>query len=206
MNELGIPFEMPKQNPNETHIQYMRRVSPYMNENYYNNKALFDDYASSINKYDAIFIDEVQDYIRPWMDIVKDNFLAPDGEYYLFGDVKQNIYSRQVSQKDITTNIIGAPRKLDTCFRSNMKVRDLAVGFQNEYFRDKYEIDTFVTEPDEDLLFSRDELQHGSIKYSYLTSSDPIITLNNIITGNIANKDNQNVHPNDITILGTNIE
>lgn len=34
---------------------------------------------------------------------------------------------------------------------------------------------------------------------------DPIISLNTIITGNIANKDNRNVHPNDITILGTNI-
>lgn len=206
MNELGIPFEMPKQNPAETHIQYMRRVSPYLNENYYNNRSLFCDYANSINKYDAIFIDEIQDYIRPWMDIVKDNFLAPDGEYYLFGDVKQNIYSRQVSQKDITTNIVGAPRKLDTCFRADMKVRDLAVGFQNEYFRDKYEIDTLVAEPDENLLFGRDELQHGSIKYIYLSMPDPIIALNNIITGNIANKDNQNVHPNDITILGTNID
>ncbi|MBD5310812.1 MAG: ATP-binding domain-containing protein [Bacteroides sp.] len=206
MNELGIPFEMPKQNPNETHIQYMRRVSPYLNANYYNNKALFVDYASSINKYDAIFIDEIQDYIRPWMDIVKDNFLATDGEYYLFGDVKQNIYSRQVSQKDITTNIIGAPRKLDTCFRADMKIRDLAVGFQNEFFQNKYEIDTLVAEPDEGLLFGRDELQHGSIRYINLSLPDPIIVLNTIITGNIANKDNQSVHPNDITILGTNID
>lgn len=206
MNEYGIPFEMPQQGPNETHIQYMRRVSPYLNDRYYNNRSLFSDCSQSIEKYDAIFIDEIQDYIRPWMDIVRDNFLASDGEYYLFGDVKQNIYSRQVSQKDITTNIIGAPRKLDTCFRADMKVRDLAVGFQNEYFQDKYEIDTLVAEPDEGLLFGRDELQHGSIRYINLSQPDPIIALNTIITGNITNKDNQNVHPNDITILGTNID
>lgn len=206
MNELGIPFEMPQQGPNETHIQYMRRVSPYLNANYYNNRALFVDYANSIKKYDAIFIDEIQDYIRPWMDIVKDNFLAIDGEYYLFGDVKQNIYSRQVSQKDVSTNIIGRPKELKTCFRADMKVRDLAVGFQNEYFQDKYDIDTLAAESDQGLLFVRDELQHGSIKYIPLFSlQDPIISLNAIITGNIANKDNRNVHPNDITILGTNI-
>lgn len=206
MNELGIPFEMPQQGQDETHIQYMRRVSPYLNANYYNNRSLFVDYASSIKKYDAIFIDEIQDYLRPWMEIVKDNFLASDGEYYLFGDVKQNIYSRQVSQKDVSTNIIGRPKELKTCFRADMKVRDLAVGFQNVYFQDKYEIDTLVAESDQGLLFGRDELQHGSIKYIPLLSlQDPIISLNTIIMGNIANKDNQNVHPNDITILGTNI-
>lgn len=206
MNELGIPFEMPQQGPDETHIQYMRRVSPYLNDRYYNNRSLFSDYSQSIEKYDAIFIDEIQDYIRPWMDIVKDNFLSSDGEYYLFGDVKQNIYSRKVSQKDITTNIIGRPKELKTCFRADMKVRDLAVGFQNEYFQDKYEIDTLVAESDQGLLFGRDELQHGSIRYINLSQPDPIIALNTIITGNITNKDNQNVHPNDITILGTNID
>lgn len=206
MNELGIPFEMPQQSPDEMHIQYMRRVSPYLNDRYYNNRFLFSDYSQSIEKYDAIFIDEIQDYIRPWMDIVKDNFLASDGEYYLFGDVKQNIYSRQVSQKDVSTNIIGRPKELKTCFRADMKVRDLAVGFQNEYFQDKYEIDTLVAESDQGLLFVRDELQHGSIKYIPLFSlQDSIISLNTIITSNIANKDNRNVHPNDITILGTNI-
>ena len=134
------------------------KTSPYLNDRYYNNRFLFSDYSQSIEKYDAIFIDEIQDYIRPWMDIVKDNFLASDGEYYLFGDVKQNIYSRQVSQKDVSTNIIGRPKELKTCFRADMKVRDLAVGFQNEYFQDKYEIDTLVAESDQGLLFVRDEL------------------------------------------------
>lgn len=206
MNELDIPFEMPQQNSNETHIQYMHRVSPYLNSHYYNNRELFKDYADSIKKYDAIFIDEIQDYIRPWMDIVHDNFLADDGEYYLFGDVKQNIYSREVSAKDIKTNIVGAPRKLDTCFRADMKVRDLAVGFQNFYFRDKYDIDTLVSQEDQTSLFSRDELQKGSIRYIYLTSPDPIKALNTIIGGNISNPENENINPNDITILGSTVE
>lgn len=206
MNELGIPFEMPVQAPDETHIQYMRRVSPYLNQKYYNNRDLFKDYADSIQKYDAIFIDEIQDYIRPWMDIVKDNFLMENGEYYLFGDVKQNIYSRQISQRDITTNLTGRPRELKTCFRADMKVRDLAVGFQNQYFQGKYDLDTLVAQEDQGLLFTRDELQKGSIRYVYLTLPNPIISLNTIITGNIANKDNKGIHPNDITILGNSIE
>lgn len=206
MNELGIPFVMPNQNPDESHLQYMRRVSPYLSEHYYNNRSLFSTVRDNITKYDAIYIDEIQDYIRPWMDIVKDNFLAEDGEYYLFGDVKQNIYNRQVSQRDVSTNIIGAPRKLDTCFRAEMKVRDLAVGFQQEYFINKYEIDTLVAEPDADSLFARDELQQGTIRYINLTQPDPIVALHTIITGNMAHPEIQNINPNDITILGTNIE
>ena len=207
MNELGIPFEMPQQGPEETHKQYMRRVSSYLNDRYYNNRNLFKGYEESIKRYDAIFIDEIQDYIRPWMDIVRDNFLAENGEYYLFGDVKQNIYSRQISQRDVSTNLIGRPRELKTCFRADMKVRDLTVGFQKEYFSDKYEIDEkLVSKNDQGLLFTRDELQKGTIRYIYLTLPNPIISLNTIITGNIGNKDNESIHPNDITILGNSIE
>lgn len=202
MNDVGIRFYIPD------HIKLdSKLLSEYLDKNYYSNRNLFVGYEDRITKYDAIYIDEIQDYIRPWMDIVKDNFLREDGEYYLFGDVKQNIYSREVSQRDITTNIIGAPRKLNTCFRADMKVRDLAVGFQQLYFSNKYEIDTLVSSEDKNTLFSRDELQKGSIRYIPLFQPDDlIIKLDTIITGNIGNDENKNVNPNDITILGNSIE
>lgn len=207
MNELGISFVIPDRLPDESNRDYMKRLSLYLDRQYYSNRELFNGYEDCIEKYDAIFIDEIQDYIRPWMDIVKDNFLCADGEYYLFGDVKQNIYSRQVSQKDISTNIIGAPRRLDTCFRADMKVRDLAVGFQNMYFSNKYDIDTLVAPEDQGSLFSRDEIQKGTLRYIPLLSlHDPIKALNTIITGNINNKENREINPNDITILGSSIE
>ena len=46
------------------------------------------------------------------MDIIKDNFLIeqgtyPQGGYYLLGDVKQNIYNRGISKKDVVTNVLG---------------------------------------------------------------------------------------------------
>ena len=206
MNKLGIGFVLPDKMPDETNLTYVRRISEYLDKNYYSNRELFNGYETQIEKYDAIFIDEIQDYIRPWMDIVRDNFLRTDGEYYLFGDVKQNIYSRQVSQKDVSTNIIGAPRKLSTSFRMDMKVRDLAVGFQNVYFSNKYEVDTLVSLEDQDSLFSRDEMQKGTIRYINLSTPDPIIALNTIISGNIKNEENRNINPNDITILGCSIE
>lgn len=98
MNELGINFVLPEKEEGETEREYRKRLSPYLDANYYSNRELFRRYEDLIERYDAIFIDEIQDYIRPWMDIIRDYFLSPDGEYYLFGDVKQNIYSRQVSQ------------------------------------------------------------------------------------------------------------
>lgn len=206
MNELGISFVLPDKMLNETNRAYIKRISEYLDRNYYSNRDLFKGHETQIEKYDAIFIDEIQDYIRPWMDIVRDNFLYTEGEYYLFGDVKQNIYSRQVNQKDVATNIIGAPRKLSTSFRMDMKVRDLAVGFQNVYFSNKYELDTLVSPEDQGSLFSRDEMQKGTIRYINLSTPDPIIALNTIISGNIENRENRNINPNDITILGSSIE
>lgn len=206
MNEANIPFELPPKSPTETDRQYMKRISPYLDQKYYSNRKLFEGREESLTKYDAILIDEIQDYTRPWMDIVHDNFLLEGGEYYLFGDVKQNIYSRTISQKDVQTNIQGRPNELKTCFRSDMKVRDLAVGFQQKFFADKYDIDSLVSEKDQPSLFERDELQQGSLRYILLQNEDIIVTLYNIIWNNIHNEDNKNINPNDITILGANID
>ena len=205
MNEANIPFELPTKYPTESDRQYMNRISQYLDQKYYSNINLFEDRKELLTKYDAILIDEIQDYTRPWMDIVHDNFLLEGGEYYLFGDVKQNIYSRAISQKDVQTNIPGRPNELKTCFRSDMKVRDLAVGFQEKFFVDKYDIDSLVSEQDQPSLFERDELQQGNLRYILLQNEDFIITLYNIIWNNIHNRDNRNINPNDITILGANI-
>ena len=45
-------------------------------------------------KYPTILIDEVQDYAPEWIKLVRDCFLADDGEMVLFGDQSQNIYAR----------------------------------------------------------------------------------------------------------------
>ena len=50
-----------------------------------------------IEKYDSIFIDEIQDYEKEWVYIIRDYFLAKDGEMILWGDFCQNIYNREVS-------------------------------------------------------------------------------------------------------------
>ncbi|MEA5096577.1 hypothetical protein SDC9_79901 [bioreactor metagenome] len=124
LNNLGIPFEKDKITDLEA--------------NYYSNKKLFLEHKSKIKTYDAIFIDEIQDYKRPWMEIIKECFLSEGGEYVLFGDVKQNIYSNPTEQKDVSTNVKGVV-ELKRCFRSDFKIKDLAIEFQKNIFKDKYD-------------------------------------------------------------------
>lgn len=197
LNNLGIVMEIPDDFdswPNE-------KKSEYFETHYYSNKQLFMERKTLIKPFSAILIDEIQDYKRAWMEILKECFLAPEGEYVLFGDVKQNIYTRQTEGKDVQTNVLGVT-ELKNCFRSDFKIKDLAIQFQQDIFQNKYEIDSFNTqEASLELEFNRN--QQGSINYMYLPQADNVTSLYTIIHTNAINKD---VPPNDITILGTNIE
>ena len=62
----------------------------FFEENYFSNLELFANCKDKLEKYKTILIDEIQDYHRPWMDLIKEYFLAEDGEYVLWGDEKQN--------------------------------------------------------------------------------------------------------------------
>ncbi len=89
LNNLGVDVGVPEKF-NELSLEQKEK---YFESNYYSNKQLFTDNVETIVQYDAIFIDEIQDYKRPWMEIIKEFFLVDGGEYVLFGDVKQNIYN-----------------------------------------------------------------------------------------------------------------
>lgn len=196
-NNLGIIYHRFK---DETDEEFFKR--------YYDNYNLFIPYDDRTERFDVIFIDEIQDYKREWMDIIKDFFLIKEGEYprggyYLLGDAKQNIYTREISHKDVATNVLGV-HTLDSCFRSDWKIKDLALGFQQKFFNNKYEVDTSLFS-EEDSLFSRQNLQQGSINYKYLKSNDWHQPLFSIIHNSIENEFS-NVSINDITVLGTELE
>lgn len=197
LNNLGIDF---RREENESDEQFFAR--------YYDNYQLFANREEDTERFDVIFIDEIQDYKRVWMDIVKDCFLFQGGEYprsgyYLLGDVKQNIYNRSTEGKDVATNVRGV-NTLDTCFRSEMKIKDLALGFQRNFFGSKYDLDVTLT-AEQDSLFFGQNLQQGYLNYIYLQNGDPIKSVFNIIDGNIKNKVN-NVAINDITVLGAEMK
>ena len=197
LNNLGVDVSVPEKF-NELSLEQKEK---YFESNYYSSKQLFAENAEKIVQYDAIFIDEIQDYKRPWMEIIKEFFLVEGGEYVLFGDVKQNIYNNnQTEFKDVNTNVKGFIRLKD-CFRSNYKIKDLAVKFQELFFKDKYEIDDF-NKIDTSLEIQFERNLEGYVNYMYLQNTDNVSSLYTIIHDNIINK---NFIPNDITILSHSI-
>lgn len=191
LNNLNVDIVVPDNLP-------PNKIGEYLEINYYSNISLFEDHKTGIVKYDAVLIDEIQDYHRPWMEIIKNYFRDPEGDYVLFGDVKQNIYGQPTEQRDVVTNVKGV-NDLKYCFRSDLKVRDLALSFQRNIFGDKYDIDSF----EDDSFFGTQQDKDGYLNYMYLqdVDEDNIIALYNIIWGNIKNRV-ANIAPNDITILG----
>lgn len=174
----------------------------------YENYELFSRYKDRTERFDVIFIDEIQDYKREWMNIIKDFFLVegknyPFGGYYLLGDVKQNIYTREISKKDVATNVLGV-HTLESCFRSQTKIKDLALRFQEKFFDKKYDIDlTLFSE--EDYLFKGQNQKQGVIDYINIQSDDLLKStfeiINNIIEHRLVKE-----ALNDIAVLGAKID
>lgn len=196
LNNLNIDIELPNNFPKS-------EVGKYLEQNYYDNVSLFEEHKGDIRKYDAVLIDEIQDYHRAWMEIIKNYFRDPQGDYVLFGDVKQNIYAQPTEHKDVITNVLGV-NDFKRCFRSDFKICELAQSFQRNIFQDKYDIDDFSEDNTIGSLGLKID-KKGDINYMYLNDTDTIVALYNIIRGNIINKDNK-ISPNDITILGYTID
>jgi len=194
LNNINIDFHIPDDYPKE-------KIGEYLEENYYGNVRLFEQYKNRITKYDAVLIDEIQDYHRSWMEIIKGYFRDPQGDYVLFGDVKQNIYGIPTLKKDVHTNVLGV-NELKYCYRSDFKITELVQSFQQNFFKNKYELDELVKEKTTGLAsLGLTVEKEGYINYMYLSNVDSIVALYNIIRGNIINKSN-NIAPNDITVLG----
>ena len=83
------------------------RLNKRLDLSSFDNPYLFADSEGEIEKYNAIFIDEIQDYQSEWIDLIKRYFLEKDGEFVVFGDEKQNIYDRKLDQdKSPNTRVI----------------------------------------------------------------------------------------------------
>jgi hypothetical protein len=195
MNNLEIPIIIPEGFSSYTENE----KSDFFETKYYSNIELFEDKRDKIHKYKTILIDEIQDYKRPWMEIIKTYFLAENGEYVLFGDEKQNIYDNALKYKDIDTNVIGRPSELKDCFRSDKKIKDLAVNFQKSHFENKYNIDDFNVGIQGALLFEKE----SRVSYYFVEHDKKIDAIFNLI---MTVSKELNEHPNDIAVLGFTIK
>lgn len=131
------------------------------NSTYDETYKLFKCFISENDKYDGIFIDEVQDFKREWLDLLKDIFLKENGEYVLFGDEKQNIYNRVLdNKKRVRTNVKGRWNELTKSYRASTNITILLKEFQREFFIKKYELDNIEIEEQIGLNINDDEITY----------------------------------------------
>jgi len=156
----------------------------------------FEDSKNNILKYKTVIIDEVQDYQKPWINLINKYFLAGDGEYVVFGDEKQNIYQRiyDVSEKKPYTKIGGAWNILKESYRISNDIARLAESFQKEFFSEKYEID--------EMLVQRTLFENSNLKYFIFENFDEEKIISTYKS--IANE--YEIHDNDICFQATNVQ
>jgi superfamily I DNA and RNA helicase len=193
LNKLNIEIEIPENTPK--HL-----VADFLDQKYYSNIDVFKSRKDEIHKYNSILIDEIQDYKPEWIKIIRSYFLEPDSEMVLFGDEKQNIYERDIDE-DKNTKIVqgfGRWQRLSKSIRhkEDSHILKLAKSFQQQFFKERYDIDQYEENP----------IQLGliGIGLNKVTtySDDNLFGLVSTIFKNI--KD-ENIHPNDVTVLCSKI-
>lgn len=105
----------------------------------YDNTYFFDGKGDKLNKYDAIFVDEVQDYKTEWIRILHKYFLKEKAEFVVFGDPKQNLYHRPLdTNDDIRLGVIGGLWNHDLIHArrfTNGQLATLAAQFKDTFLR-----------------------------------------------------------------------
>jgi hypothetical protein len=104
----------------------------------------FERQNNVIAKFDVVLIDEIQDYMQVWIDIITKYFTHSETEFVVFGDEKQNIYSRELDENNepIVRTISGKWNKsLNTSHRFSSNIGNIAIKFQKEIFKQKYNAD-----------------------------------------------------------------
>lgn len=197
MNDLQMDFTITQKIArNDTESR-----QKYFDLHYFSNTSLFDGHEDEIYKYKTVLIDELQDYQRPWLDIIKKYFLEEGGEYVLWGDEKQNIYNLPLVSKDIITNVPGRPRLLKSNFRSSAALNDLTLNFQKLFFREKYNLDN-------DSEFKQEELDFGGqslIKYHFNSDSNEI-NIPYLCQKILEYSEKTGSHPGNIVVMGFRID
>lgn len=137
--------------------------------------------------YDNIFIDEAQDFEKKWFDELE-NYLVEGGRKYLFGDEKQNIYCRDLNEREMSTPILGSWHKLKTSYRMENSIVDLALNFQKTFYNQKYFLDEIEKQETNIQLYFEPEKKEGELEYRYFEYSsgfeknDIVETIRSIMT------------------------
>lgn len=171
-----------------------------LNVEQFENTNFFEYVKEKIQKFSAIFIDEVQDYETEWLEIITKYFLSTDGEFVVFGDEKQNIYDRKLNneKEPIIKSIVGRWNKsLTAPQRFHDKIAIIAQDFQFTFFRDKYYFDEYS------LSQNPIDFNDSLIDYYFIDGKSSKEVICDLIL-DIMQK--HSVHPSDVAIINSQID
>ena len=160
----------------------------------YDNEKIFEGVKDKLYKYQAIFIDEIQDYNESWIKIIKKYFLANNGEYVVFGDEKQNIYDTKLDNDKKPYTGVGGRYwlTLDKSYRVSNKILNLAEAFQDHFFKKKYELDK-ATPKQQTLDFGEESIEYHKL--------DDTISSTDLSSWIINKLKTNSIQPQDVCIL-----
>ncbi len=165
----------------------------------YGMKSLFDGVATE--RYQTILIDEVQDYLPEWIKLLRDCFLADDGEMVLFGDQSQNIYDRPSDSRESPIVLgFGSWNRLTKSYRSDGDAPLLQMfrDFQIQHLARKY-TDCEIY----DAKAAQSEMQYGLLIHeTYGEEYDPTVIVER--AQHYIRK--HQLHRNDIALVSSKVE
>ena len=160
--------------------------------------SFFESVKEKIIKYDVVFIDEIQDYMQSWIDIITTYFTHTETEFVVFGDEKQNIYKRELDENNepIVRTISGVWNKsLNVSHRFGSNIGNIAIKFQKTIFGLKYGADELE-------VMSQFDFEKRIIEYHYFNSFTE-----NILFEKVYNVLERNqIHSSDAGILSSKVE
>lgn len=160
--------------------------------------SFFEIVKDDIKKYDVVLIDEIQDYMQSWIDIITTYFTHSETEFVVFGDEKQNIYERELDENNepIVRTVAGVWNKsLNISYRFASNIGNIAIKFQKKIFGLKYGADELK-------LMSQFDFEKRIIEYHYFHSFTFDLLFEKVY--NVLER-NQ-IHSSDVGILCSKVE
>ena len=109
------------------------RIDDWDNEKY------FEGFKNETIRYDTILFDEAQDFRYSWYQLIKSYFLKEGGEFVVFGDGRQNIYSRQ-QDDDHTPRVpvIGRWTQINEASNTSFRIENPDITRLSSLFQDTF--------------------------------------------------------------------
>lgn len=114
--------------------RYLGQASSYGNDDSVTEKAVryaIDSRLHSESKYATVIIDEGQDFKPEWMEAMESFYKEDSGEFLVFADEAQNVFSRDRDEEGKTsTNIVGQWYHLPIVFRHSGQIGALCKQYR----------------------------------------------------------------------------